>query len=263
MNNNELYHWKYVSKKKVNGKWRYTYPDGSSSSKIGDRIKDALGVDEKTKYKEAAVNKAEADKAADKSREGLSRRKEIYEKNPKDSLKKNYDTALAKQKADWENSVEAGKKAIEAKLELYSTPIGKLYRANDVAKAKVDQTLKNVEKKVDETVDKIEKKAERLAREPFMNSLRKEARASEAEQRETEAKEEAAAKKRREDDARKKQEEESRKQQIERDFKESLRTSARASEAEQREEERKEEVRRKYINPYIRKRKSQNSFNRK
>lgn len=36
----ELYHWKYIKKKKVNGKWRYYYD-----------VKDALGYDER---KEAA-----------------------------------------------------------------------------------------------------------------------------------------------------------------------------------------------------------------
>lgn len=40
--NNELYHWKYATKKKVNGKWRYYYDDtGKGKPKKGLSINDA------------------------------------------------------------------------------------------------------------------------------------------------------------------------------------------------------------------------------
>ena len=44
MNNNELYHWKYVTKKKVNGKWRYYYDEtGKGKIKKGLSVADKLG----------------------------------------------------------------------------------------------------------------------------------------------------------------------------------------------------------------------------
>lgn len=44
MNNNELYHWKYVTKKKVNGKWRYYYDEtGKGKIKKGFSVADKLG----------------------------------------------------------------------------------------------------------------------------------------------------------------------------------------------------------------------------
>ena len=43
MNNNELYHWKYVTKKKVNGKWRYYYDEtGKGKIKKGFSVADKL-----------------------------------------------------------------------------------------------------------------------------------------------------------------------------------------------------------------------------
>jgi hypothetical protein len=36
----ELYHWKYISKKRVNGKWRYTYDtDLDNAYKTGEKVK--------------------------------------------------------------------------------------------------------------------------------------------------------------------------------------------------------------------------------
>ena len=44
MNNNELYHWKYVTKKKVNGKWRYYYDEtGKGKIKKGFSVADKMG----------------------------------------------------------------------------------------------------------------------------------------------------------------------------------------------------------------------------
>ena len=43
MNNNELYHWKYETKKKVNGKWRYYYDEtGKGKIKKGFSVADKL-----------------------------------------------------------------------------------------------------------------------------------------------------------------------------------------------------------------------------
>lgn len=44
MNNNELYHWKYVKKKKVNGKWRYYHDEtGRGKIKKGFSVADKMG----------------------------------------------------------------------------------------------------------------------------------------------------------------------------------------------------------------------------
>lgn len=49
-NQNSLKHWKYVKKKRVNGKWRYYYD-----------IKDALGFDEREAYRKAENEAANAE----------------------------------------------------------------------------------------------------------------------------------------------------------------------------------------------------------
>lgn len=50
----ELYHWKYIDKKMVNGKWRYTY-EKTKAPGVKNKIIDALGYDEKAAYDNAQM----------------------------------------------------------------------------------------------------------------------------------------------------------------------------------------------------------------
>ena len=79
----ELYHWKYVHKEKVNGKWRYYYEIDKHKEDIKDGVKDALGFDEKARlevtkkgHDEYAQKKLDAEKkfneAHDASKTGPS-----------------------------------------------------------------------------------------------------------------------------------------------------------------------------------------------
>lgn len=76
-NANELKHWKYVNKKKVNGKWRYWYDDNSredmmSALKIGGKT--VIKVDSKT-------HQALQDKAYDQQYKDYNLATKIAKKN--------------------------------------------------------------------------------------------------------------------------------------------------------------------------------------
>lgn len=130
----ELKHWKYVKKKKVNGKWRYYYD-----------IKDALGYDERAKaaksireYNKAA--KAEVDYS--KTREDPTRAK-YYDANEYEQLT--------------QRRVSAGKAASKAIEEYYKTPIGKLDRFDDA----IDSGRNIVAKILEKASNKIRAKSEK------------------------------------------------------------------------------------------------------
>lgn len=96
----ELYHWKYVKKKKVNGKWRYYY-DAESLKKD---VNDTLGITAKER-----MNKNQQDlNAAKKDMEGLN---STLAKNEKDRSKyKNRVDVLDERwhKADFEAGFDRG-----------------------------------------------------------------------------------------------------------------------------------------------------------
>ena len=75
----ELMHWKYIRKAKVNGQWRYWYPVEEakkralkSKTKIGSSIKDFLGYDEKAATKAAYEATQQAYRAEDRFEDWLS-----------------------------------------------------------------------------------------------------------------------------------------------------------------------------------------------
>ena len=55
MKHNELYHWKYIKREKVNGKWVYTYdkPDFSKKKAEYTTYSDENGKQVKTTYRES------------------------------------------------------------------------------------------------------------------------------------------------------------------------------------------------------------------
>lgn len=92
---NELKHWKYIKKKKVNGKWRYYYD-----------IKDALGYDERDAFYKTAGEYIRADEEA----------KKLTKRN-----KTSNDAAQARIYADKKRD-----EAKKAREDFKKTPLGKL-----------------------------------------------------------------------------------------------------------------------------------------
>lgn len=97
---NELYHWKYIRKEKVNGKWKYYYDDGTPKvnnyfykdadgvmrnhsapepketlkeklKRGGGIIADKLGADEKKAYKTAKIREDAAKRVYQKTSKGV------------------------------------------------------------------------------------------------------------------------------------------------------------------------------------------------
>lgn len=105
----ELTHWKYVKKKKVNGKWRYYYD-----------VKDALGYDER-------ANAAASIREYNKATQNLKDYKAIRD-DP--TRQKWYDFNREDELAD-----ERGRRGDIAKRAIakyYKTPLGRLDRIDDV-----------------------------------------------------------------------------------------------------------------------------------
>lgn len=133
----EMYHWKYIKKKKVNGKWRYYYD-----------IKDALGYDERQQAGQAVYDYNRAIENA-----------EGYRKIQNDPGRtKHYSQAKMDQK---DKAVkESGIKANRAVQKYYKTPLGKIDRLDD----KIDSGRKAVAKLLNKLATKITPKDEHLWR---------------------------------------------------------------------------------------------------
>lgn len=119
----ELYHFKYVKKKKVNGKWRYYYD-----------IKDALGYDER-----AAAGAAVYDY------ETKTRNANAYNEIRHDPTRvKWYDQTKSDQK--YKEAKAAGKVASDALTKYYKTPLGKIDKLDDKIDSARDMVADLLEK---------------------------------------------------------------------------------------------------------------------
>ena len=140
LNDDELMHWKYIKKEKVNGKWRYYYNVGDAgyidgytgkkpSSIVGySWLEDKLGYDERERANRANAN---------------------YKRADKDSHNRSYPSASDAHNA-FSKVQELGKKAIEANNAYMRTPLGQLEYSKvkiQKAKTKVSSWLRKVFKK--------------------------------------------------------------------------------------------------------------------
>ena len=120
-----LQHWKYIYKKKINGKWRYYYdigkpgvnvaggsnkPDGPNSNiRSYSKLEDILGKDEKDAYARSIIQNRRAKEEAEARPSGT--RAELQERS---------------------NKVNSTAKAVsEAADRYYKTPIGMLDKLDD------------------------------------------------------------------------------------------------------------------------------------
>lgn len=104
----ELKHWKYIKKKKVNGKWRYYYD-----------VKDALGYDERARAANAVYkyNKNSHNANAYNKIQGDPTREKWYDQKKSDQM--------------YRVAQNSGKMASYAMNKYYKTPLGKLDRLDD------------------------------------------------------------------------------------------------------------------------------------
>lgn len=134
----ELYHWKYIKRERVNGKWRYTYPSSSKRNSIGSAkksynwIEDKLGIDEYDRYVAAGKAKSQAKLALSKSHQATT-----------------FSETMKSYKSAYTKYAKAGEEYVKAKKEFYNTPYGKLKKFGNSVKRgmkKVKRWFKNLGK---------------------------------------------------------------------------------------------------------------------
>lgn len=191
----ELQHWKYVKKEKVNGKWKYYY----SWDELKKDAKNALGVNAKQNMnavknvynqtrKDADAARANAVKAQKKA-EGVAYKKSLAGWATNNKAKKA--SAFASEAA--KISAAKGREYLNAKAEYMKTPLGKLDQAKadvrsgyskakrSVSKffeslpGKAKKTAENVEAKVGSTVKRATKKVKKEVNE-FANNVERTAK---------------------------------------------------------------------------------------
>lgn len=118
----ELTHWKYVKREKINGKWRYYYDTKS----LKNDVRDTLGYDEKEAVEEASRTRLNALNKYDAyvDREGR------VDRARKDAL--------------WEAYEKASKLNSEALDKFNKTPLGKVESTINKGKHALSSILYNV-----------------------------------------------------------------------------------------------------------------------
>lgn len=142
VSDDELCHYKYVKREKVNGKWRYWYDIGDagyidgwtgkkpSRLKSYSKLEDLLGKDEQDRYNRATATTAQAEDRYNNTRNG--------------------DLVIANKYA--KEYKKAGRNYTEAKTAFMKTPLGKLYQAKTSiknGKKAIANLLRNVADKID------------------------------------------------------------------------------------------------------------------
>lgn len=148
-----LQHWKYLKKKRVNGKWRYWY----DAESLKNDVKDKLGVDERERAKQASKTKNTAylrKWAAKSNLDSFVEGKKKYPDNQhtfnKTEETKRYDAV----KKEEQNFKTAEKEYDKAVAEYLKTPIGKLESAPSRALNKGKALVKKLKAKNSELMDK-------------------------------------------------------------------------------------------------------------
>lgn len=123
----ELYHWKYIKKKKVNGKWRYYYDK--------EQLKDDLGFDERKRYKDAKRERKYYWEQENKYLDNFKSRMDYINRDPQGVgvTSPEYDTVYKMANKDHDIGMEyrkdrerVDKKVNQFYNEYRRTPIGKI-----------------------------------------------------------------------------------------------------------------------------------------
>lgn len=121
MGKNELYHWKYIDKKKVNGKWRYIYDNKGTLTKVKKYRE--YDVDEH-KFYDTTKRTIETDSLFTP---GNKTEKYVDEKGEEQKIVTDYDGKV-------ERTVEAGANFIASVLQKAAADIAFKRAANDILK---------------------------------------------------------------------------------------------------------------------------------
>lgn len=157
--NNELYHWKYKSRKKVNGKWRYEYDTPKSSSNRNTKVT----LTDNTGYKKTKVVNSNGDqvrrsyvtnKVPDAYKPNLKKSsyagKNGYVNNEGIFFSGNYESAR-KQSYDWDIKQADSKAKSQLKEQQYRSSVKR--HVDDVVKD-AKRTAKKVSDFSQKQIDK-------------------------------------------------------------------------------------------------------------
>lgn len=160
----ELQHWKYVKREKVNGKWKYYY----NWDELKKDAKNALGVNAKQNMNAAKTYYKNAqNKSTDAYKKVVSTNKKYNNIPNKKSLaaweaNKKADKAMNAYRESITNAANRGREYLEAKNAYMKTPLGKLDQAKadiksgyNKAKKSVSKFLSNLPGKAKNAVDKV------------------------------------------------------------------------------------------------------------
>lgn len=129
----ELYHWKYIKKKKVNGKWRYYYDKTDNEltmlRKDADKAQKALDEDFDKYYRKmygSDINKARAE--LETNPKGVQNVNRWYnDKSIREGTKETYRQGeyLRREARDTKNSYNSRKKSLGGKIDAFMEKHGK------------------------------------------------------------------------------------------------------------------------------------------
>lgn len=137
----ELYHWKYIKKERVNGKWRYYYD--------ADQLKDDLGINARDEMNKAITAQKTAQDALSKSHRAINRAVEdhrSYDRNKKTNysvsrdrqLRSVVDRTFTSYYKNLDSLNNAKSKVQDAVKRYESTPLGKLEKTYKKVKRKIE-----------------------------------------------------------------------------------------------------------------------------
>lgn len=138
----ELYHWKYIKRERINGKWRYYYDV--------DQLKDDIGITAREEMNKALTTQKQAETDLRKSKQKVNRAVEDHRSYDKQSKKNNnhskskdrqlrsvVDKTLTDYYKDLDRANNARTKTLSITKKYNSTPLGKLEKSYENAKRKI------------------------------------------------------------------------------------------------------------------------------
>ncbi len=124
LDEDEMMHYKYLYKKKVNGKWRYYYDVGDAgyidgnTGKKPPNVKGYSWLEDKLGYDE---------------RDRANRADSVYRRADKNSTNREY-SSREEARAEFNRVAELGKNAVAAHKDYMKTPLGQLEKAENAIK---------------------------------------------------------------------------------------------------------------------------------
>ena len=138
----ELYHWKYIKRERINGKWRYYYDV--------DQLKDDIGITAREEMNKALTTQKQAETTLRNSNRKVnlavedhrsydkqSRKNNNFSKSKDRQLRSVVDKTLNDYYKDLDKRNNARTKTLSAMKKYNSTPLGKLEKSYENVKRKI------------------------------------------------------------------------------------------------------------------------------